>query len=311
MRRTSLLFLVATFLVAAEPSVFGAGDLTLDEPYGLTPNEQMIHQNRQAIVRLERRLSALEQESSDLKERTVGLQEMIRGNGENIRRLSQQMQRLTEAFERTQADEQRQGEALEEALEQLQEEVVAALVIQDSNHQRLAHALSELQSDLEKSASQEAMQRNLSRLAEAIEANRDAIAELQGVTTPLTLEQTPLEELFEQAKAMIEAREYGGAQVRLTRLIEEEFRLAESYFHLGSVHYFRQEDERAVAAFKRSAEMDDEARHMPVLLFYTAIALARQGSEAEAKRFFETLIRLYPDHSVTPSARSRLERLEG
>ena len=305
MTRLSVLFLAATLAVAAEPSAFRAGDMSLDEPYGLTPTEQQIHQNRQAITRLDRRLFALEQQGDELTTLIGGLHELVRGNGESVRRLERQMAELQSALGHAQGAEERQGQELEH----LKGEIDQALSIHGANHQKLVSSIEELQKSLEQSATRSALQRSIDQLVAEIEINRKAIGELRGVTTPLALEQTPLETLFAQGRQMIESRDYDGAEARFAHLIAQEFKLSESHFYLGTIHYFRQEDNRAISAFKKSAEIDDQARHMPVLLFYTAIALARQGNQGEAKRFFETLIRLYPDHAVTPGARERLKSL--
>jgi TolA-binding protein len=309
MRKSFFPLLAATFLVAAEPSAFQAGDMSLDQPYGLTPTEKMIHQNRQAIIRLERRLATLEEANRDLQTRVDGMTEMVSGNGEALRQSRREISRLEETVAQNSEDEQLQSEALSEEMALLREEMVAAVATQDGNHRRLAEALSALEKGLAQSANREAVERSLKQLVAEIETNREEIAKLRGVTTPLALDQSAPEAILEEAKALIEKRDYTNAKRRLEALIERDHNLGESYFYLGTIHYFRQEDDRAIAAFKRSAEIDDQARHMPVLLFYTAIALNRQGNEDEAKRFFETLIRLYPEHSVTPSARSRLEKL--
>lgn len=311
MRNSLFLLLAATLLVAAEPSAFQAGDMSLDEPYGLTPSEKMSHQNTQAITRLERRLSALEEENQDLRLRVDGLVGLVSGNGEKLRQIQRDLSDLQKRVARDSEEEQLQSAAIAEELALLRQELFAAIATQDGNQRRLADALSSLEKGFDQSADRAAVERNFKQLVSEIEANRQAIARLRGLTTPLALEQTPPDTLLEEAKELIEKRSYTEAKERLDALIERGYKLDESYFYLGTVHYFRQEDSRAVAAFKKSAEIDDEARHMPVLLFYTAISLTRQGSTEEAKRFYETLIRLYPDHSVTSSARSRLEKLEG
>ena len=49
MRLLVTLALVSSFVLASEPSVFGAGNLNIPDPYGLTSEEKLILENKKEI----------------------------------------------------------------------------------------------------------------------------------------------------------------------------------------------------------------------------------------------------------------------
>jgi len=90
MNRTILVALSATIFscsvsVAAEPSAFGAGDLSNPTPYGLTSNEKVVLQNKDKLQKVVVKSNNQANEVDSLRERIDGLQTII----ESLSRKSQ------------------------------------------------------------------------------------------------------------------------------------------------------------------------------------------------------------------------------
>lgn len=315
MRHFPLWLAASVLALAAEPSAFRAGNLSSSDPYGLTQTEKEIHQNRQSIERLEKRLFALEQKVDSMSSLLEGVVATTRANSEAIRDLTRTSQQIQESQKRQQEGDlkaKEEADALHQRQGALEKQVNEALSAQAANQKKLADSLAALQKAMTGTVGKESFDKTVKQLVAEIELNRQAIVALGGKTVaPKSegFEKAPPETLLNQAKTMIENREYEGAHARLAHLLNLKYKVPETTFYLGTLHYFQNENDKAIAAFKQSAQADDQARYMPILLYYTAIALERQKNNAEARRFHETLIRLYPDHEVSAGAKKRLEKL--
>jgi uncharacterized protein YkvS len=73
---------VCTSLSAAEPSAFGAGDLSKDDPYGLTESEKYILKNKNELKKIEKKTHVQNSKVETLLERLDGLQTIVEGLGE-------------------------------------------------------------------------------------------------------------------------------------------------------------------------------------------------------------------------------------
>ena len=316
MRFISLWAAASVLALAAEPSAFGAGNLSSDEPYGLTQTEKEIHQNRQLLERLEKRLFSLEQKVDATASLLEGVGATTRANSEavrNLTRLTAEIQTEQKAQQEGALKDKEKLDALHVRQGELEKQVNEALLKQSANQKKLAESISALQKSLEQTVDKGEFSKTIGQVVAEIEANRKAIAQLGGKAVPSAQEaafdKTAPETLFNEARTLIEKRQYDQASARLSYLLKKKYKEAETAFYLGSVYYFQGENDQAIAAFKQSAQIDDQARHMPVLLYYTAITLERQNNSAEARRFYETLLRLYPDHDVAGGAKKRLEKL--
>jgi len=81
MKSTAKALLLVTFVsslsFAAEPSAFGAGDLTAPNPYGLTPNEKVILQTKNTLKKVAINTKSQASELDSLRERIDGIQSIV------------------------------------------------------------------------------------------------------------------------------------------------------------------------------------------------------------------------------------------
>jgi TolA-binding protein len=283
-----LVFLAAGVLLAAEPSAFRAGGVNSAEPYGLTETEKTVRANKQTIDKLEKRVSALEQQVDRLTELVEGMTATNRANSEalaNMKRDQEKSGDLSKQILESESKNKKQLDALQTRQETLEKQVNKALSDQAKNQEKLAKALdnSVTKSQLEK-----------------------AIRTLGGVSE---FEGEQPEAVLSEARKQIDARNYDAAYDRLSYLLGKGYKTAETSFYLGTVYYFQENNERALEAFKVSANADDKAKYMPVLLYYSGICNERLKNNADARKFYDALIKLYPDHNTIDGAKKRLDKL--
>lgn len=323
-----LLALVATvYAVAAEPSVFKAGNIDSKDPYGLSDQEKAIHKNLQSIKSIEKDLFTINQNIDRLTKTVDGLNETVRSNSEAIRALTLKIEAINSQLAKQDERDKKQDGEIEQLFKkdaEFEKQANDAFAKQNQNHKKLSDSIVAIQKHLENSVGKQDYESVIAQLTAEIEANRKAILELGGKIEKKeakekksskdkagTKTETKVEnsdEILKRTKQLIESQKYSDARKNALILIERKEHLAEAHFYLGSTYYFQNQNQKAIAEFKESTRIDENAKHMPILLFYTAIAFERDKNSVEAKKFYEAVVRLYPDHYIADSAKSRLEK---
>ncbi len=118
-------------------------------------------------------------------------------------------------------------------------------------------------------------------------------------------------DIFDQAKADFKAKKRAQSQAALEHLAQNsDYKKAEVYYLLGEIYYQLAHYKQAITAFKNSVKLDDKADYLPVLLFHTGVAYDKQNAKKDAKKFYESLITMYPKSYLVDSAKKRLQRLQ-
>merc|ERR1711916_2813 len=81
------------------------------------------------------------------------------------------------------------------------------------------------------------------------------------------------------------------------KLVEENYRPAESNYYLGEISYYRKQYKTAIKYFKKSALLYDKAKYMPRLLLHSAISFEKTGDIENASVFYNTLLDNFPNSS--------------
>jgi TolA-binding protein len=288
MRKLIAFLLSAGAMLAAEPSAFRAGNTSGSTAYGLTDSEKTIRANKQTIDRLEKRVFTLEQQVEKLTTLVEGMSAIGKANSEafaTVRRDSEKHEEQLKQVVSSGSKSQKQLDSLTTRQDALEKQINKALGDQAKNQEKLAKAL-------ENSVTKSQLERTVRALGGASE-----------------FESQQPETLLNDARKQIDSREYDAAYDRLSYLLGKQYKTAETTFYLGVVYYFQDNNEKALEAFKSSANSDDKAKYMPVLLYYSGICHERLQNNADARRFYETLIKLYPDHNTIDGAKKRLIKL--
>lgn len=96
-----ILFFVSFFIglfssVFAETSMFGAGDLTAPNPYGLTKTEEVIVENKKIVAKNEKILKKTNSQVQNLNERIDGIESLLEGESIKLNNLSKSVAKSDE-----------------------------------------------------------------------------------------------------------------------------------------------------------------------------------------------------------------------
>jgi TolA-binding protein len=79
---------------------------------------------------------------------------------------------------------------------------------------------------------------------------------------------------------------------------------------LGEVYYYQRNYVKAIEYYKNSASLYGKSPFMPVLLLHSGISLEKTKNNKEAKAFFKSLTRSFPNTKSSEMAQRHLNNLK-
>lgn len=101
-------------------------------------------------------------------------------------------------------------------------------------------------------------------------------------------------------------RSYSAAKSHFEQSLEANYKPASSNYYLGEIAYYTHNYKDAVAYYKQSASLYENASYMSVLYLHTAISLDKIGEKSQAKAFYQYVIDNYPNTRSASIAKKRL-----
>jgi len=117
---------------------------------------------------------------------------------------------------------------------------------------------------------------------------------------------TDMSEVYRQGVKLFARKSYNASQEKFEAALSHDYKPAASNYYLGEIAYYTGNYEDAIAYYKTSTSLYDQASYMKVLYLHTAISLARTGQEAQAKNFFQYVIDHYPGTKAASIAQKNL-----
>ena len=309
MKLLPFLLTLPLILQAAEPSVFGAGDLDAPNPYGLTEAEKHIVKNRETLKTIESTTRQQNSKVMSIQERIDGLQSIIEGlnssnhkNGLAIHSLEKKLQTQSELYNQDK-------ESIESAIEDLRQMTHANV----ENGKNIKVVLTELSELIDTINSNYVTKKEYNSLVRDINGFKILIAkELKAINRSIdsvSTTQISNPELAKRAYKYFKASKYTKAIEDYEVLIKNQYKPARAHYMIGESYYYMKKYSEALAYFKESAARYDKADYMPTLMLHSAVAMLKTGDKEHAKAFLEAVIAQYPDAKAAQSAQKELDKL--
>lgn len=322
--------LSTSILLSAEVSVFGAGNLDSKEPYGLNNTEKYILKNQNKIKDVTSNVNDLKSTIDSINSRLEGLESIFQGDSAKLNSTVLKINDISDKSVKTSTD-----------IEDLRNVTTQILTIKEesdkqfnSNIQSLKEAVEKLsglvnkinseyvsESNFKKNMDQfvtraefEALKKvmgvkNSSGASSSTSNTNDSQSKAQGLLSKANLSNDEKEFLITEAKKEFDRMYYKYAIPIYEKLLEINYKPAESSFYLGEMWFVRKKYETAISYFKKSAMLYDKATWMPKLLLHSAISFENLNDKENAKSFYSTLIDLYPSSKEASEAKKNLNKL--
>ena len=303
---TCVVAFVPIFLHASEPSAFGAGNLKKDVPYGLTPSEEIILQNKNNLKKVLITTSTQANQVDSLRERIDGLQSIVESMGIKAHENKRDIAVLVE-----------QNEKRVEHSDTFEKRVLELSETNSKSIDAIKVVLSELSQVLDTINSSYVAKDEFNQLVADVNKFKTLVSkELQVQSSGSSnsdkseLDSIASSDVYDQAKVFYDKKYYTDAIRYYKHLIEKNYKPAYSHYMIGNMYYKRKNYADAIAYFKKSASLYSKAAYMPELMLYTAISMEETGDGANARSFYEGLVTKYPGTTEATEAKKRLQSLK-
>lgn len=299
-RSTTALLLSAAAslsLYCAEPSAFGAGDLTSDNPYGLTPDEKAILETKQKLRKVDLSTKTHASQLDSLRERIDGLQDIVEA-------LSRKSHNNKVALKELQDQNQLDSNSTNEYQKRLSE-----LVQQNSqNVQTLQAQVLEISKLLDQINENYVSKKEFNDLVADINEFKSLISkELKsGGSKTKSSNKVSSADIYNSAKKNFDNKYYTKAIEEYSELIQRNYKPAYAHYMIGEMYFARKDYAKAISYFKKSSELFSTASYMPQLMLHTAESMDNTGDKAHAKSFYQAIIQKYPNSKEAQKAKKLL-----
>lgn len=286
---------LGTTILAQEVSVFGAGNIASENPYGLTENEQVLLSNKKRVDEVESKLNSY---SEDM----IGVKSVVEGTNSQIAKLES---RVSDLEIRTIGKVSK--------LANKQTSVVTEQDILD-----LRNDIADLKRQVE--IINQKLEINVKKNSEVVVATKpkkEFIKKQEALPQPSKLETKETQtkntnkvvafddmkpsEIEKIAHRLFNENKYIESKIHYEYLASKKYNLAKTNFMLGEIAFNQKSYANAIKNYQESIKNDDKADYMPKLLLNAGISLEKIGDKNNADKFFKVLKSQFPN---SPQAKS-------
>ena len=280
-----LFFLVPIFLFA-DVNPFTAG-LNSPTPYGLTPQEKAILQNKKEISKLKVQVDDLNNQLNQLKLKLSNYDDIINQKLSGFSTMLDELNIAKMNIQNLQKNDENQSKQIEEInqkISSLEENITA---IKESIKE-----ITKIQND------------NFETLKAVISEILDRLKKVQ------TKDLSP-KEAFYKAKKLFFSNRLNKAEKLFLYSFQNSYLPATSTYYLGEIAYKEGNYKKALAFYKKSITIyPKKASFTSRLLYHTGISFLKLGQKNSAKLTFQKLINDFPNSKYANLAKKELEKIK-
>ena len=290
-----LIAAVPTLLFSAEPSAFGAGDLSSPEPYGLTSNEKVILETKDKLKKVAQKSNSQASQLDSLRERIDGLQSIVESISRKTHNNRINLEKLKEEEDTGFANATEYQTRLSESIQQNSQQI-----------EELKASIVELSKLLDTINAQYVTKDEYNALVTNVNDFKDLVAKELKSGKKSKASKISSAELYNLAKKNYDKKYYTKAIANYEELIKRKYKPAYAHYMIGEMNYKRKNYANAISYFKKSSQLYSKASYMPTLMLHTAISMDKTGDKAHAKSFYKAIIAKYPSSKEAKEAKRRL-----
>ena len=285
-----LVFVLSTFVFAEEPSAF-------DNQSGATKKD--IKSLKDGLQNNSNKVISIENKLNELSSSFDGLSSLYAGQSKGLKEVIDANEVLTNNAESLSKDVSSLKDKVDENTNGIESLNKGMGEIKDSISQ-----IQEMLSSIIKNVNDSKKSKNLEN---ALDNNKDD-KKVDDKPSPQFDENINKDDFFKETRRLVYAKKFNDAISRYTWLIKMNYKVAESNYMLGNIYYETNKYKDAVYHYKESAVLDDKAKYMPRLLLNSANSFRVLGDSSNAKKFYNSLLSLFPDTSEASDAKKQLDK---
>lgn len=268
---------VLTATMYAETSVFDAGDLNSNEPYGLSENEKILYQSKKKVENLSKDYTGANSRINNLSDKVEGMQSLIESLNKSTYDNANQLKQITKEFEEYKAKKIEDDSELDKKINA----ILYSTKVNAANIKKLQESIQELSKGVKQIAT-----------ISSSEVSLDT-------STSVGYDGQSKADVLKSAISDYNAKRYQEAQEKFSYLVDKKHKPAQCNYYLGQIAFENKDYDNALYYYKQSNELYKKANvkspYMATILLNSGLSLKNQGKNEEAQVFFKALKDSYPD----------------
>ncbi|RXJ94923.1 hypothetical protein CRV00_06190 [Malaciobacter molluscorum] len=317
------IILLSSLAFANEVSVFGAGDLNTDKPYGLNKTEKYILKNKNDLGKIDTKFKGVKTTLESLSQRIDGIESIYEGDSKKLNDTVLNVNKIIKKLEETENISKKNTTDIENLKKVTSQLLTMQEDIQKENKKNLdtlKNAIDKLANEVneinKKYVSVSELKSNMKQFVTLDEFNafkkslgQKTNAKIKSSAKTKKLSFADKKKMLDEAKQLFKKDYFTKAIPMFEQLVELNYKPAESNYYLGEMWYYRDKYEKAIKYFKQSAVLYDKASWMPKLLLHSAISFEKIKDFSNASKFYGTLIDVYPSSKEAKIATKNISKL--
>lgn len=305
----ALAIILPCYLLGAEPSAFGAGDLNNPNPYGLTSTEAVLLETKKNLNKVVVKSNNQANEVESLRQRVDGLQTII----ESISTSSHENKLKIKSLLDESSLKSQSNVEYDKRISKTIEDNSNAIVVNAKEIEKINLLIIEISKIVDSINESYVSKNEFNSLVNDVNKFKDLVAkELKAKekqpSIQSTYERMTNGEVETKAKELYDQKSYSEALKYYKYLIDKKYKPARSHYMAGEIEYYKKNYAEAIAYFKKSASLYSKADYMPVLMLHTAISMDETGDKKNAVNFYDAVISQYPNSDSAKTAKNRLSK---
>ena len=292
---------------SAERSMFEAGNLESNSPYGLTSAEKVIVKNKKIVTKNEKKIKKVDFLIDNLSERLDGFESLLEGDGEKLNKVYLNLNSHLKEFKNIQQTDLQAKESIKNSISQLESKLetdVSDLKLQidknNQNIQTLQKSFDEIVVLVNEINKKYVTKEEFKKLISILDKKEKKAKKKQPKAKRSN------KQIMEEVRALFKKDYFTKAIPLIEYLIEKKYRPAECNYYYGEILYYRGKFKESLHYFKTSMMLYDKAKYLPKLLLHSAIAFEKTGDAENAENFYTTLIEVYPNTKEAKEASKKI-----
>ncbi len=293
-----ILVLSATFLVADEPSAYGAGDINSPDSYGLTDEEKAIKNTSDELKKVKSKVNTNTNKIEDISSRLEGLNSVLDGISKKNHQNELELKKIQDELKQKSISNSQYNKRLEESISQNLKEIEKLKKVSEE----FQKIITDMQNNYITKDELKVVVDNFNKFKKTV------LAELKKRNSSSSgYKSIPSSKLYTKARSYYDKKKYDKAIELYKELIRRNYKPARSHFMIGESYYYKRDYGSAIAFYKKSAKLYDKASYMPILLLHTAVSMQKTGDRQNAKKFFNAVVVKYPNTKYAKTAKKYLK----
>jgi len=307
----ALAIILPCYLLGAEPSAFGAGDLNNPNPYGLTSTEAVLLETKKNLNKVVVKSNNQANEVESLRQRVDGLQTIIESISTSSHENKLKIKSLLdESLLKSQSNAEYNNR-----ISKTVEDNSNAIVVNTKEIEKINLLIIEISKIIDSINESYITKNEFNSLVNDVNKFKDLVAKELKEKEKQTSKESTYEgmtngEVETKAKELYDQKSYSESIKYYKYLIDKNYKPARSHYMAGEIQYYKKNYAEAIAYFKKSASLYSKADYMPTLMLHTAVSMYETGDKKNAANFYDAVISQYPNSDSAKIAKNRLRKIK-